>query len=162
MSTYVVDTNVAIAANGRGTHADEACQLRCIEALEDVCARRVVVLDDEDRIFDEYRERLHFSGVPGVGDKFFKHVFDHMYGGKRIWRVSITLSEDERRGFAELPRNDLDPSDRKFLAAAVVGRAIILNATDSDWGEQEALTERLGVPVEQLCPQQAAKQAAGG
>ena len=162
MRRCVVDTNVAVAANGRGTHADEVCQLRCIEALEDVCARQVVVLDDEDRIFDEYRERLHFSGVPGVGDKFFKHVFDHMYGGRRVWRVSITLSDDERRGFERLPRNDLDPSDRKFLAAAVVGGAIILNATDSDWGEQEALTERLGVPVEQLCPQHGAKQTAGG
>ena len=162
MRRYVVDTNVAVVANGRGTDADEACQLRCIEVLEDVCARQVVVMDDGDRIFDEYRERLHFNGVPGVGDKFFKHVFYHQYGGGRVRRVPITLCSDERRGFEELPRNDLDRSDRKFLAAAVVGGAIILNAVDSDWGEQEALTEGLGVPVEQLCPQQAAKRAAGG
>lgn len=162
MSAYVVDTNVAVAANGRDTHADDACQLRCIRILEDICAHGVVVLDDSDGIFKEYCKHLSFSGVPGVGDKFFKHVFDHMYGGTRVWRVSTPLSDDERRGFEELPRNDLDPSDRKFLAVAVVGRAAILSAMDSDWSEQKSLTERLGVPVEQLCPQHAAKQTAGG
>lgn len=169
MNEYVVDTNVAIAANGRGTHADEACQLRCIEALEEICAEHVVVLDDGDRIFGEYGARLEFAGVPGVGDKFFKHVFDHLYGGTRVLRVSITLSDDERRGFEELPRNDLDPSDRKFLAAAAarpmergVRRAAILNATDSDWSERKELTGSLGVEVRQLCPQHATKRTAGG
>lgn len=151
MSAYVVDTNVPIAANGRDTPADDECQLRCIEMLEDICDQRIIVLDDRDYIFGEYRAHLSFSGVPGVGDKFFKHIVNHMYGGARVCLVSITSSDDERRGFEELPRNDLDPSDRKFLAAAVVGRAVILNATDSDWSEQAALTERLGVPVEHLC-----------
>ncbi len=158
MSAYVVDTNVAIAANGRNTHADEKCQLRCIEVLEDICARRVVVVDDGDSIFGEYSRRLSFSGVPGVGDKFFKHVFDHMSGGRRVRRVSITSCSDHRRRFEELPGNELDPSDRKFLAAASVGCATILNATDSDWSEQDALTEYLGVAVCQLCPQHAFRQ----
>ena len=64
-----------------------------------------------------------------------------------------------RRGFAELLENELDPSDRKFLAVAVVAQAEILNATDSDWSEQEALTSDLGVRVRQLCPQHASKSA---
>ena len=162
MSAYVVDTNVAIAANGRNTHADEKCQLRCIEVLEEICNRRVVVVDDEGRIFGEYCGRLSFSGVPGVGDKFFKHVFDHMYGEGRVRRVSITSCSDHKRGFKELPENDLDPSDRKFLAAALVGCATILNATDSDWSEQDALTEHLEVAVCQLCSQYASRQTAGG
>ena len=162
MSACVVDTNVAIAANGRNTHADKECRLRCIEELEDICAQRVVVLDDEGRIFDEYRAHLNFAGVPGVGDKFFKHVFDHMFGDRRVRLVSITSSRDGRRGFEELPENDFDPSDRKFLAAAVVGRAIILNATDSDWSEREELMGSLGVAVRQLCPQHASKQTADG
>ncbi len=70
--------------------------------------------------------------------------------------VRITPS-DESRGFAELPKNELDPSDRKFLAVAVKAGAAILNATDSDWDEQSALLERLGVPLEQLCPQHQSK-----
>lgn len=157
MKAYVVDTNVAIAANGRRTHADDGCQLRCIEELEDICAERVVILDDGGLIFDEYRAHLNFAGEPGVGDKFFKHVHDHMYGGRQVRLVPITPSRVD-----ELPENDFDPSDRKFLAAAVVGRAIILNATDSDWSEREELIGSLGVAVRQLCPQHASKQTPGG
>ena len=160
MNAYVVDTNVAMAANGRNTHADEKCQLQCIEMLEDICAQQVVVLDDGRLIFDEYRRRLHFSGTPGMGDKFFKYVVDHMYGGDRLKLVPITSCSDQGRGFEELPDNDLDQSDRKFLAVALVGSATILNATDSDWCEQEELTEYLGVLVRQLCPQHASKQTA--
>ena len=63
----------------------------------------------------------------------FKHVFDHGYDKSRVRRVSITPSSDDRRGFEELPENDLDKSDRKFLATALVAGAAILNATDSDW-----------------------------
>ena len=64
-----------------------------------------------------------------------------------------TLSDDENRSFEELPENTFDPSDRKFLAVAVIASAVILNATDSDYGEQGALMNDLGVRVEQLCPQ---------
>ena len=159
MTGAVVDTNVAIAANGKNTHADLACQLACVETLRAVCDDAVVVLDDKNLIFDEYKDRLSFSGAPGVGDAFFKHVYDHMYGGKRVLQVSITPCSDRRRGFEELPDNDFDPSDRKFLAVAVVSGAEILNATDSDWSEQEELTGGLGVRVRQLCPQHARKSA---
>ena len=65
----------------------------------------------------------------------------------------MTRSDDNRRGFEELPDNDFDPSDRKFLAVAVVANAAVLNAVDSDWSEHEALMEDLGVNVEELCPQ---------
>ena len=46
MTGYVVDTNVAMAANGRDTHADLECQLDCIEKLAAICREAVVVLDD--------------------------------------------------------------------------------------------------------------------
>ena len=157
MTPYVVDTNVAIAANGRNTHADPECQLACVEKLEDVCRRQVVVVDDGGLIFDEYKERLNFAGAPGMGDTFFKHLFDHGYDETRVRRVSITPCSDDRLGFKELPENGLDKSDRKFLAVALVAQATILNATDGDWSEQEALTNNLGVTVQQLCPQHASK-----
>lgn len=162
MKSCVVDTNVAIAANqwdkSEGdTHADPECQQACVKALNDVCCDQVIVLDDGDRIFEEYRGYLNLAGSPGAGDKFFKHIFDHQWGGERVRRVPITPCSDHRRGFEELPVNDLDPSDRKFLATAVVGEADILNATDSDWGQQEELTKGLGVDVRQICPQHASK-----
>jgi len=159
MIVSVVDTNVAISANGRDTHADLECQLECVEALEEVCARHTVVVDDRGLIFEEYMRHLSFAGTPGVGDKFFKHVFDHMYGGSHVRLVSITPCSDASRGFEELPSNTLDQSDRKFLATALAADADILNATDSDWSEQQDLTSRLGVAVRQLCPQHASKFA---
>ena len=60
-------------------------------------------------------------------------------------RVAVTPSKDDRRGYEELPLNTFDRSDRKFLAVAVVAKAVVLNATDSDWGTHEALMNRLGV-----------------
>ena len=159
MTDFVVDTNVAIAANGRNTHANNDCRLACIETLETICREDTIILDNAHLIFDEYRESLSFAGAPGVGDAFFKHVFTHMYAGIRVRQVAITVSNDEQRGFEELPNNEFDPSDRKFLAVAVVAKADILNATDSDWREHETLTCDLGVRVRQLCPQHASKSA---
>ena len=159
MTRVVVDTNVPIAANGKNTHADLACQLACVEKLRAVCRDMVIVVDDSNLIFDEYKDRLSFRGAPGVGDAFFKHLHDHMFGGKRVRQVAITPCNDGRRSFEELSENEFDPSDRKFLAVAVVAGAEILNATDSDWREQEALTREMGVRVRQLCPQHASKSA---
>ena len=159
MTAFVVDTNVAIVANGRETDADAQCQLACVEKLKFVAAGEVVAIDDGNSILKEYTRHLRFSGMPGVGDAFFKHVFDCQYQDDRVRRVAVTPSEDERRGFQELPENGFDPSDRKFLAVAVVAKAVVLNATDSDWGEQEGLMERLGVEVSQLCPRYALKRS---
>ena len=157
MTTFVVDTNVAIAANGRGTHADTQCQLTCVQRLMSLVAGETVAIDDGNLILDEYKSHLNFSGRPGVGDVFFKHVFNNQYQGESVRRVTVTPSQDDRRGFEELPSNTFDPSDRKFLAVAVAAEAVVLNATDSDWGEQAALMDVLDVKVNQLCPQHALK-----
>ena len=158
MTVFVVDTNVAIAANGRNTHADDACRLACIKMLRTLVDRETVAVDDRGRIVEEYRPYLRWSGPPGVGDIFFKHVFDHQYRDRRVRRVALTDAADERRGFAELPPNDFDPSDRKFLAVAVAAGAVVLNATDSDWAEHRTLTDELGITVRQLCPQHSMKE----
>lgn len=157
MTPYVVDTNVAVVANGRETHADRRCQLSCVEKLESVVAREVVAIDDGHAILSEYRQHLSPSGMPGVGDMFYKHILNHQYRDDRVRMVALTPSEDDRRGFDVLPENAFDPSDRKFLAVAVLARGIVLNATDSDWDEHDSLLEKLGVEIRQLCPQHASK-----
>lgn len=154
----VVDTNVAVAANGRATHVDEHCVSACVEALLSV-VEGIVVVDEMGLIFKEYMGQLSYGAV-GVGDLFLKHVHDHHFGGKRVLRVPITPASDDR-GFEELPPNGFDRSDRKFLATAVSGGAEVLNATDSDWVEHRDLTDRLGVTVRQLCPRYAAKSDRG-
>ena len=158
--TFVVDTNVAIVANGRGTHADEQCQLACVQKLRSLREQETVAIDDRWLVLDEYKKHLNFSGMPGVGDVFFKHVFNNQY--QYVRRVAVTPTEDDGRGFEELPENTLDPSDRKFLAVAVVAEAVVLNATDSDWGAQTVLLDELGIEVGQTCPLYASKQARRG
>ena len=77
-------------------------------------------------------------------------------------RGIMTPTGDPARGFEELPQNTFDPSDRKFLAVAVAADAVVLNATDSDWGEQGALMGELGVEVRELCPQHASRPVSRG
>ena len=149
----VVDTNVLISANGRDTHADRPCRLACARELQSIRHEGEVYIDDKGLIFSEYRNKLNFSGEPGVGDAFFKYIHENQFADSRIKRVRITPNCDENRGFDELPKNELDRSDRKFLAVAVVARASIFNATDSDWHENQGLLDDLNVVVRQLCPQ---------
>ncbi len=158
MNTFVVDTNVAIVANGgHGVDADESCQLTCAERLERLVQRETVAVDETGLLIEEYARHLSWAGAPGVGDMFFKHLVDRQYAKDRVCRVSIIESDDDRRGFEQLPANDFDPSDRKFLAVAVVADAVVMNATDSDWEEHADLMNELGVEVDQLCPQHASK-----
>ena len=152
MTVLVVDTNVAIVANGRNTHADNLCQLTCVEELESLIKNGTVAVDIQGLILGEYANHLYWSGRPGVGDAFFKYIADNQYRNDRVRRVPITPTEDDRKGFEELPVNTFDRSDRKFLAVAVVADAAVLNATDSDWSQNRLLMDRLEVEVEQLCP----------
>lgn len=153
----VVDTNITIAANGRDTHASFKCQLACIEFLQELYSPKTshqVFLDDRELILEEYRTYLYHKGEPGVGDRFYKFLHDNVYMENKVRLIPITPSEDETRGFAELPPNPIDKSDRKFLAVAIVASATIFNALDTGWHNNAAFINALGVTVEQLCPEQ--------
>lgn len=160
----VVDTNVAIAANGRNTHASLECQYECIELLQKLTSDRgshQVYLDEGERILDEYRAYLYHHGEPGVGDRFYRFLHDHMYSGNKVRQIAITPIEDEARSFAELPPNGLDVSDRKFLAVALIGKATVVNAMDTDWHDQAGFIADLGVTVMQLCPEHGCPEPVG-
>lgn len=160
MTPFVVDTNVLVVANGDNPEADIQCRLACVDRLNAFIEDQLVAIDDQGFIFEEYTKRVGWAGGPGVGAIFFKHVWNHQYDSKRVVRVSVTPSNDEGRGFEELPPNSFDPDDRKFLAVAVVEEAVVLNATDGDWEEHSDLMQTLAVEVHQLCPQHPSKQAA--
>jgi hypothetical protein len=150
----VIDSNVPIVANGKNVTASYECQLAAIVFLQEVVGaprRRCVYLDSGDLIFDEYKKHLSFKGQPGVGDAFFKFIHDHMHGDQHVKRVDVTPVSDATRGFMEIPHNNLDKSDRKFLAVAVVAKAEIVNATDSDWQEHSTLLHFLKIRILQLC-----------
>tara|TARA_B110000211_G_scaffold181277_1_gene205176 strand:+ start:4661 stop:5149 length:489 start_codon:yes stop_codon:yes gene_type:complete len=147
----VIDSNVAIVANGHSSQASIDCELACVELLER-CEHLSICLDQTSLIMDEYAKHLSYAGNPGVGDMFFKYLHDNQYAEKNIALVTINQVADDQRGFAELPKNNFDPSDRKFLATAVSAGAHVVNATDSDWAEQQELMNQLNITVQQLCP----------
>jgi hypothetical protein len=158
MRAVVVDTNVAVVANGRAEQARPDCVLRCVEALRNVTERKVLLLDDGMLILREYMDNLSMSGQPGLGDAFLKWVWTNQANSKRCKAVPLTPRGTGDDDFEEFPDDpDLagfDRADRKFAAVARVspGKPPVLNAVDSDWRIFQAPLRRHGVRVRQLCP----------
>ena len=154
----VVDTNVLVVANGRDTHVEDSCQLRCVEELARLLREEVVCVDDKWLIMREYEKRTRQKGQARPGTVFYKDVCRKMGDSKSVCLIPVDPRDAEGRDFADpvLPPNNLK-KDAKFLAVAVKARAAIVNAADSDWAEHRELTERLRVDVRQLCPQHATR-----
>jgi hypothetical protein len=152
MMRRVVDTNVAIVANGREDNAHPLCRLAAAQGLRDILDHGVIIVDIAGAMLAEYRSYCEPRGQPGLGDRFFREVLMN-YGG-RIERVDLPL--DPATGeYIDFPADpDLagfDPSDRKFAAASRKGGALVANATDSDWLQHKAALARNGIEVEFLC-----------
>ncbi len=155
VDTFVVDTNVAVVANGRNTHASEACQLRCITKLQEVVNASQIVIDDKGHILNEYHNRLNFNGQPGVGDFFYKHIFNNQGVLKKVRLVTITPMNSSYKEFPSAAAlNKFDNDDRKFVAAALQSNpaSVILNAVDTDWAKFHNQLASHGVKIDYLCP----------
>lgn len=155
----VMDTNVAVVANGRTAQAGNQCTETCIITLIDLRDHHRVLLDEQGLILDEYRRNLRPSGQPGPGDAFFKWLWDNQGHQDHSRQVSITPIKGSSRGFEEFPEDpDLarfDPADRKFVAVAIASaeQPPILNASDTDWWDHRAALSRHGIEVRFLCPE---------
>lgn len=153
----VVDTNVAITANGRAEQANPDCVARCANELRNIRDRCRVILDQGDLILREYRKHLRLSGGPGAGDAFFKWLWRHQHLQAHSRAVPIRFHP--QRDFQEFPADsdlgDFDRDDRKFVAVALASGTDpeILNATDTDWWNYHKPLERHGVNVKFLCPE---------
>lgn len=157
MGFKICDSNVLVSANGRDTHADLECQLACIDALEEIIEKDILVLDRSGEIIEEYSGYCQYSGQPGVGDMFFKYTYNNMYYDESCLLVDITSNNSG--SYSEVP-GEIDTAgfhkkDHKFIAAAAAsGKSpAILNATDSDWYIHRAVIQKHGFIVLQLCPQ---------
>ena len=151
----VVDTNVLISANGHNTHADPSCQLACVEQLIAIKESATpIVIDSSDIIFNQYKLYMNFSGEPGVGDKFFKYLFEYYGNPEYVHKVDVSPTED---GFEEFPCDpDLagfDKDDRIFVAVSMAHpkRPPIVNALDSDWGEHYKTLNKY-IEIIFICP----------
>ncbi|HEX3552011.1 MAG TPA: hypothetical protein VIA62_02145 [Thermoanaerobaculia bacterium] len=157
-AAVVMDTNVAVVANGRTPQAGDKCVETCVATLIEMRDHRRVLLDDQGLILDEYRRRLSPSGQPGPGDAFFKWLWDNQGHQDHCRQIPITPANGSR-GFEEFPDDpDLerfDRADRKFVAVALASeeRPPILNASDTDWWVHRAALNRHGVEIRFLCPE---------
>ncbi len=163
---WVVDTNVLVVANDRNaSQALPKCIMACVWALQDIQRRGRIVLDDGWAILREYQRQARSVGQPGVGDVFLKWVLTNQANPARCRWVSITRVSDAPETYAEFPNDPnlagFDPSDRKFVAVALVygDNPPILNAVDSDWWDYREPLTAAGVRIEFLCPEQFSEDA---
>lgn len=154
----IVDTNVPLVANGKADQASEDCVETCIDRLVQITAGNVkLVLDDQRRIIEEYRNKLNPGGFPGVGDAFLKWVEINWANPQRCDLVSIMPIDDSETDFQEFPTDpalaDFDPDDRKFIAVALAHaeKPPILQAVDSAWWTYRDTLRQNGVTVEFIC-----------
>lgn len=151
MSDHVVDTNVLLIASAAHPYSpfddsDVSADQRKL-VLDWLRAfgqdsERLLVLDSLFRIYQEYRNKLS-------GQDLGLMVIDEKLRSMRAVEVAY-----DQHGVAQVPAtlSAMDPSDRKFAAAAIAdgGNSSIVNAADSDWAAITQQLAALGVAVEQL------------
>lgn len=158
MAGVVIDTNVAVVANGKTPQAGIDCVLATIETLAAIRAKMTTLVDNEGLIIEEYRRYLSPSGQPGPGDAFFKWLWDNQANPQYCQQIPITPTKDRRR-FVEFPESPLlekfDDNDRKFVAVALASgqQPPVLNASDTDWWQFRQALEQHGVVVQFICPE---------
>jgi hypothetical protein len=164
MRAVVVDTNVAVVANGRAEQASLDCRQACLDELKKIKEREMVVLDDAMHILKEYMDNLSLSGQPGLGDAFFKWVWDNQANTTRCEMVHVTPKSDREDDFEKFPKDPalagFDPSDRKFVAVARAShhKPRVLNAVDTDWWIFRTPLKKHKVRVRLLCPEHMKKR----
>jgi len=157
MIARVIDTNVLVVANQKSPQANLKCVIATIELLEQA-RQQIVVIDQGMEIFKEYNKHCSLSGQPGLGDAFFKHLHQNQANPNRCEIVTITPRLDDNTNYNEFPNDPnlaaFDPSDRKFVAIALIStnQPTIFNAVDGDWPTYETALSANGVRVITLCP----------
>jgi hypothetical protein len=152
---YVVDTNVAMVANGKST-AGAKCTEVCAKKLKEIVERGHVVIDDANLLLREYSTNLNSGGQPGVGDRFYQWLLINRGNPTRCTHVRITPTSDG--SYTEFPRHpDLegfDPSDHKFIAVAAAhpGNPCVLQAFDTKWWPVRHAFKACGINIAFLCP----------
>ena len=149
---HVVDTNVAIVANGRNTNAKIDCRLATIDFLNKLINNGQVILDMKGDIQAEYHRHLSPSGQPGVGDQFYQTILQS--APSRVSRIELAIDEETKQ-YIDFPADPelatFDQSDRKFAAAARKSGVPLANAVDTDWLDHKGALARNGISVLFVC-----------
>ena len=156
MMIVIVDTNVAVVANGQSSQASPNCVDTSINRLEGIIrGEEKLVLDDTWTILGEYMRNLRSSGEPGAGDRFLLWLLRNK--NTQCDLVTITPIDGSENAFEEFPDDPeldgFDPDDQKFIAVAIAHpeKPPILQAVDSQWWDFRAAFRRNGVTVAFIC-----------
>ena len=105
MQEVVVDTNVAVVANGDTVQANWECVRACSQFLERVLKGEFcILLDAQDRILREYRRQLMHprnKTQKRLGTAFFKWLWDNQAVKNRCRKIVII--PNETRGLRNFP-----------------------------------------------------------
>ena len=156
---YVVDTNVLIAASAAdpvhpsdidATPEDQDLRLKVWNWLNEFSSSRSrLVLDYENRIFEEYCNKLGFND-------FGRQVVLNKWSTSAVDNVNVSYdSEGDGIIPEELEPVIHDRADRKMVAAALeanrmFGEGCIAFAGDTDWHEWENELIRIGLILEPI------------
>lgn len=146
----VIDTNVPLVVklpDDRPTELVDACE----ELLEEIIENGLPVVTDElGEIIEEYFHQLSRGGQPTLGDAFAKYVYDNRHSWDEAVRPDIEPDTTTVNSYAVLGGDDaeIDPSDRKIVAAAKVAGVPVVQATDTKWLDWGEVLGRHGVQVE--------------
>ncbi|MCC7103635.1 MAG: hypothetical protein IT307_00695 [Chloroflexi bacterium] len=131
----------------------------CAKRLRTIKSGELVVMDSGRRILREYQANILGPAQPGPAWAFLKWVLTNWANPRRCELVKLTPREADPNAFVEFPEapalRDFDRSDRKFVAAAIASayQPAIVNATDTDWRDFQAVLGPYGVRVQFLCPE---------
>lgn len=153
MTDVIVETNVAVIANGQNTDVVLDCQAACIRFLMAVVNGRITLVDAGDAIQKEYLCAIEQARPYQVGAQFLVHLLRNAWNEKRVRRISLPIEANgEFSDFPDDPRlTSFDRSDRKFAAVARMTGTPVTNATDSDWTNYKTPLAENGINVEFLC-----------
>lgn len=148
----VVDTNVAVVANGRNTNVSLACRSAAGEFLNRLIAQGRVILDLAGEIQTEYERHRDPKRSLGVGDRFFMMILNS--APRRVERIQ--LSKDHATGeYQDFPSDPLlstfHRKDRKFAALARKCGVPVANAVDPGWLDHFAALKANGILVDFVC-----------
>lgn len=152
MSRVIVDTNVAVVANGQSNAVNPSCVTACIEFLVD-CAQNIILLDSGDEIRAEYAKALKVSKPVGLGGLFLINILRHQFDSSRVQHID--LEKDAAGEFVDFPTvielSGFDRDDRKFAALAKKSGVAVSNAVDGDWADYFDDLKANGIRVNFLC-----------
>lgn len=149
----VIDTNVLIAANGGDGGPSPECVAECARRLLESQSQHVILEDNADLVFKEYKNHLSFSGQPGAGDRFFEWFVRTRWTPQYVCRIDIGSNEAQVTAGIPSSCHSFDRSDHKWIAITLQGDGdLIYNALDSDYSISAITLQSEGVSVLELCP----------